>query len=604
MFDHQQYLETVSESPGIYQMLNESGEILYVGKAKNLKKRITSYFRRNLDNKTIALINKIADIKCILTKNETEALILENTLIKEHRPRYNILLKDDKSYPYIYLSEHNFPRFSFHRGAKKKKGRYFGPYPSAAAVRDTLGQLQKLFKIRQCEDSFFQNRSRPCLQYQIKRCVAPCVNLVNEKEYAEAVNHSVLFLEGKSNQLIDFLVEAMDQAAEALQYERAAELRDSINNLRRIQEKQYVGNLLGEADVIAVVSQSGVTCVQIFYFRNGNNLGNKVFFPSHTKNSGDVEVLEAFLGQYYLDKPVPKKILINHDVPSRVVLQNALQSIAKRDEVEIIYKKGQSQDTWMDMAETNALTSLQNHLNSKMLMDKKFEQLQSSLNLSESPQRLECYDVSHTQGSETVASCVVFDRNGPLKSDYRRFNIIGLTPGDDYAAMLQVLQRRFRHAKEKEAVLPDVLIIDGGKGQLSQGEKAMQELGIEAVTLLAVSKGPSRKAGLEKLYLSGNKLPIILASDSSALHLIQHIRDEAHRFAIAGHRARREKKTQISILDEIPGIGPRRRQVLLKQFGGLRGLQRATQEELGRISGISRELAERIYQYLHQEDLS
>jgi len=604
-FDSKAFLKTLTSRPGVYRMLDAEGTVIYVGKAKNLKRRVSSYFSRH-DNspKTRALVSQIRNIEITITHTENEALLLENNLIKEFKPRYNILLRDDKSYPYIYLSDDTFPRLGFHRGSRKSKGHYFGPYPSASSVRESLNLLQKLFPVRQCENSFFRNRSRPCLQYQIKRCSAPCVDYISEETYREDVRHAVMFLEGKNSDIIDELVQRMEQASGELEFELAARYRDQIANLRRVQEKQYVmGESSGNLDVIAAVQQNGVGCVQVFFIRNGQNLGNKTYFPRHTAQAEGTDILSAFLPQYYLagERPIPAEILINETLEDQPLLEKVLSEQAGR-KVTISSKLRGDRARWLQLATTNAEQALASHLANKQNIMARFEALQEALELDDMPQRLECFDISHTMGEATVASCVVFDTNGALKSDYRRFNIEGITPGDDYAAMQQALTRRFKRLKQGEGKFPDILLIDGGKGQLSQAEQVLEELQVIGVILIGVAKGPTRKPGLEQLILSGQDTPIILPADSPALHLIQQVRDEAHRFAITGHRQRRAKARRTSPLEGIAGLGPKRRQQLLRQFGGLQEVARAGVDDLAKVKGISRNLAQSIYDTLHTDE--
>lgn len=601
-FDAKAFLKTLTTRPGVYRMLNAQGEVIYVGKARNLVKRVGSYFTRSASPpKTRAMVSQIDNIEVTVTNTENEALILENNLIKELRPRYNVLLRDDKSYPYIFLSGDEFPRLSYHRGAKRAKGRYFGPYPSAGAVKNTLSLLQKLFRIRQCEDSFYNNRSRPCLQYQIKRCTAPCVNYVTQDAYADDVRHATMFLEGKDSQVIDELVKRMEQASEKLEFEMAAQIRDQIGSLRRVQERQYVSGGTGDLDVIVSAYKNGVGCVQVFFIRGGHQLGNKTFFPKHTQDVDAAEILSAFMPQYYLGKQVPAEVLVNHPLEDQDLLENVLAEQAGR-KVVINHNVRGDRARWVKMAVMNVEDALQRQLASKSGMRARYEALQEAFALDDLPQRLECFDISHTMGEATVASCVVFNEEGPLKSDYRRFNIEDITPGDDYAAMNQALSRRYTRLKKGEGKLPDILFIDGGKGQMSEAVKVLQELQITEVTLIGVAKGPERKAGEETLFLSGDDDPIILPPDSPALHLIQQIRDEAHRFAITGHRQRRAKARSQSPLEGIPGVGPKRRRDLLKQFGGWQEVARAGVDDLAKVSGISRDLAQKIYDALHVEN--
>lgn len=600
-FDHEAFLKQVSSQPGVYRMLSEANEIMYVGKARNLKSRLTSYFVKHHSSSRIAsMVSQIADIQIAITHTEAEALLLESNLIKEHRPKYNILLRDDKSYPHIYLStQREFPSLSFHRGGMSKKGRFFGPYASAGAVRSTLNQLQKVFRVRQCEESYFSNRTRPCLQYQIERCKAPCVGLVGPEEYASDVADTVAFLEGRSEDLIQQKVTAMEQASASLEFEQAAQFRDQIELLRRISEQQYVAGKKGNVDVIALEQQKSLACVQVFMIRQGNSLGNRSFFPKLPPGKFDTsEILEAFLGQYYAGHEVPAEVLLSHPLANAAVMEQML-GMRRNGKVKFSHSLRGERLRWMQMAQANARVSMESQLSSKATMHQRFEALQTSLDLGFLPARLECFDISHTQGEATVASCVVFNSDGPLSSDYRRFNIAGITPGDDYAAMEQALIRRYTRLKEGEAPMPDILFIDGGKGQLSQARKVLKELQVTGVVLVGVAKGEGRKPGLETLFVEDDKYGVRLGGHSPALHLVQHIRDEAHRFAITGHRQRRAKQRITSSLEGIEGLGPKRRQTLLKQFGGLRGIKKAGVEELAKIPGISKALAERIYASFH-----
>jgi len=629
IFDAKAYLQTLTSRPGVYRMLDASGAVLYVGKARNLKKRVASYFTRATQGaKTRAMVAQVRGLEVTVTHTENEALLLESNLIKELKPRYNILLRDDKSYPYIFLSEgDDFPRLSYHRGAKRARGRYFGPYPGAGAVRESLSLLQKLFRVRQCDDNFFRNRSRPCLQYQIQRCTAPCVGLIDKQQYAGDLRHTTMFLEGKSAKVIDELVAKMEQASAALAFEEAAQIRDLIGSLRRVQETQYVSGEGGNLDVIAVMLGGGLACVQVFFVRDGRNLGNKTFFPRHTAEAEPGEVLAAFIAQYYLaghaGRTVPAEILINTPLENDegALLQTVL-SEESHHRVRITHKLRGERARWVEMAVTNAENALSAQMATKSTVLRRFEALQDVLQLDSPPQRLECFDISHTMGEATVASCVVLDTTGPVKSDYRRFNIDNITPGDDYAAMRQALLRRYTRLKKGEGKLPDILLIDGGKGQVSEAESVMEELQISGVTLLGVAKGPARRPGEEQLILStalsldkapsdtlatDKKLlredaPRILPADSPALHLIQQIRDEAHRFAITGHRARRAKARNTSVLEGISGLGPKRRQTLLKQFGGLQEVARAGVEDLASVPGISKQLAQRVYDVFHVDE--
>jgi excinuclease ABC subunit C len=547
------------------------------------------------------MVSRIQSIEVTVTHTEAEALILENNLIKSLKPRYNVLLRDDKSYPYIYLSDGPFPRLAFHRGAKTSKGRYFGPYPSAGSTRDTLRLMQKLFPVRQCEDSFYQNRSRPCLQYQIKRCTAPCVDLIGESDYASDVQDAVLFLEGRADRVINGLVERMESAAANLEFELAARYRDQIATLRQIQERQYVSGERGDLDIIACASGGGIACVQLFFIRQGRNLGNKLFFPRIPAGEQDEKIMSAFLTQYYIGKQIPREIIVSGRLEEHALLQQVLGEQAGH-RVKIQHGVRSARAQWLKMAKQNARLALDSRLASRAGMQARVELLQQLLGLDEAPTRMECFDVSHTGGELALASCVVFDQQGPVKSDYRRFNIEGVQPGDDYGAMEQALIRRYKRIQSGEGRLPDILFIDGGRGQLNAAARVLEELAVSGVVLIGVAKGVDRKPGMEQLFLSGREAPIILPADSPALHLIQQIRDEAHRFAITGHRRRREQRRKTSVLETIPGIGPKRRQFLLKQFGGLQGIARAGVEDLSRVHGISGLLAEQIYEAFHGDE--
>ncbi|NMY40865.1 excinuclease ABC subunit UvrC [Pseudomonas sp. WS 5013] len=603
-FDSSAFLATCSGRPGVYRMFDEQNRLLYVGKASNLKKRLASYFRKTgLAPKTAALVARIAQVETTIVANETEALLLEQTLIKEWRPPYNILLRDDKSYPYVLLSDGDYPRLGIHRGAKSAKGRYFGPYPSAGAIRESLALLQKTFLVRQCEDSYFKNRTRPCLQYQIKRCKAPCVGLVEPAEYAEDVRHSVMFLEGRSNALADELSAAMEHAAMGLEFERAAELRDQISLLRRVQDQQSMEGGSGDVDVIAAVVNPGGACVHLISVRGGRVLGSKNFFPQVGIEEEGGAVLMAFLAQYYLsshERDMPSELIVNvmhEDLPT---LAAAVAELRGR-EIAISHRVRGTRARWQQLALTNAEQALGARLANRQHVAARFEALAEALDLDEPPQRLECYDISHSSGEATVASCVVFGPEGPLKSDYRRFNIEGITAGDDYAAMHQALTRRFSKLKDGDGKLPDILLVDGGKGQMAMAREVLQELAVPELILLGVAKGVTRKPGLETLYLNDAEHEFTLPADSPALHLIQQIRDEAHRFAITGHRARRGKARRTSSLEEVAGVGPKRRRELLKHFGGLQELNRASIDEIAKAPGISKKLAESIYAALHSE---
>ncbi|WP_075879649.1 excinuclease ABC subunit UvrC [Vreelandella massiliensis] len=601
-FNPKQFLTTVSASPGVYRMLDESGNTLYVGKAKRLNARLASYFRGNLNAKTQAMVSRIADIQLTVTRSETEALLLEQTLIKELRPPYNILLRDDKSYPFIFVSDrHPYPALEYKRVRQRRNdGRYLGPYPSSGAVRESLALMQKIFRIRNCEDSVFAHRSRPCLQYQIERCSAPCVAYISEPEYRRDVEHAVMCLEGKSEHVTQALTDAMEAASQALDFEEAARLRDQIQQLRQLQQRQFVDNERGEADIFALAQRPGGLSVSILSVRDGRMLGARHHTPKNDLDFAPSTLLTEVVSQYYLGQPheVPAEVITSIALDDSELLADALsQQAGKR--VRVTHQVRGHRAQWQQLAITNAEQQLASKLASHQQMSARFEALQQALGLAQMPERLECFDISHSHGEATVASCVVFDQNGPRKSDYRHFKIEGVAAGDDYAAMEQALTRRLKRVKSGETTPPDILIVDGGKGQLNMARDVLERLGLETITLLGVAKGTTRKAGLETLFLSTPEQPLALDSTSPALHLIQHIRDESHRFAIAGHRAQRDKARRTSTLQEIEGIGPKRRRELLRFFGGLQGVQKASRSELARVPGISEALANTIYQALH-----
>ncbi|WP_022965069.1 excinuclease ABC subunit UvrC [Denitrificimonas caeni] len=602
-FDASAFLRTCTQHPGVYRMFSADQQLLYIGKAKNLKNRLSSYFKTTVNApKTAALVAKIASIELTVTANETEALLLEQTLIKQWRPPYNILLRDDKSYPYVILSNNAFPRLGIHRGSKKASGKYFGPYPSSGAIRESLSLLQKAFKVRQCEDSFYNNRSRPCLQYQIKRCKAPCVGLVDADEYAEDVRLSVMFLEGRSNALTDELTRNMEQAAEQLEFEKAAAARDQIALLRRVQDQQSMESGHGNVDIIAATVTPGGASVHVISVRDGRVLGSNNFFPQVAIEEESADVLAAFTAQYYLgqkDRDFPSELIVSSDHPDWPAIAEAIAQQSGHI-LGIRHRVRGTRARWQQMAMTNAEQALQARLANRMQMSARFSALAKALDLSEPPAHLECFDISHSSGEATVASCVVFGPEGPRKSDYRLYNIEGVTAGDDYAAMRQVLYRRLSSALENNGKLPDVLLVDGGKGQLNMAREVFAELKITQVLLLGVAKGVTRKAGFETLYINDSATQLNLPDHSPALHLIQQIRDEAHRFAITGHRARRGKTRRTSVLEGITGVGPKRRRELLKYFGGLQELSRASAEEIAKTPGISKTLAESIYSALHK----
>jgi excinuclease ABC subunit C len=602
-FDAAAFLKTLTTKPGVYRMLDDCGEVLYVGKAKNLKNRVSSYFQKTAkDSKTMALVARIEDVSVTVTSSETEALLLEQSQIKAWRPPYNIIFKDDKSYPYIFLStEDQYPRLAFHRGAQKKKGRYFGPFPSAYSVRDSLNVLEKAFLVRQCEDSYFKNRSRPCLQYQIKRCSGPCCELISEEAYRGDVNSAIKFLEGKNAEVMADYRARMDAASEQLEFERAAAYRDQIQHLRRIQEQQYVVSSGGDIDVVYAEQSPSGLCVLVMFIRKGRMLGNKTFYPNNRLDQGLGEVLTAFLAQFYLDDgktlDLPDEIVVNALLSDKSLLVDTLSEL-KGKKIAVKDRVRGTRARWLEIASNTAQQALGSHVAKKDNLATRFKSLQEALSLETPPGRLECFDISHTQGEATVASCVVFNESGPLKSDYRLFNIEGITPGDDYAAMDQALRRRYARIQSGEGRLPDVLFIDGGKGQLTQAQRVLEELSVTGVRVIGIAKGPTRKAGLESLIeLDGSELD--MRPDDPGLHLIQHIRDESHRFAITGHRARRGKKRTESQLDGIAGIGPTRRRNLLRHFGGVKQVLSASQEELSKVEGVSQKLAAEIYATLH-----
>ncbi len=597
-FDAKAFLATLPQRSGVYRMLDQSQTVIYVGKAKNLKKRVSSYFTKAAQQvpKTRSLVAQIAAIEITVTHTENEALILESTLIKQYQPRYNVLLRDDKSYPYIYLSNDKFPRLSLHRGSKRVKGRYFGPYPHARAVHESLHLLQKLFPIRQCEDSFYRNRSRPCLQYQIERCSAPCVGLIDEDSYQAQVKHAVMFLQGRSQSIIENLVAQMNTAAAALEYEKAAKIRDQISALHSVQEQQYVSTQGGDTDIVACVSEAQHACVQLLTVRSGRHLGSRAYFPKHTRDQTPAEVLSAFLTQYYLaeQREVPSEIVCQYDSDDLPLLAETLSQQLGR-QIHIHAHVRGTRSRWVSMAEENARTSLAQRRPSQHR--ERLAALSIALQLDSLPERMECFDISHLQGEATVASCVVFNQDGPSTNHYRRFNIEGITAGDDYAAMEQAVRRRYQRLQKEAAALPDLLVIDGGRSQVQVAQQVLHALNINSIRLLGVAKGTGRKAGLESLILPEDEKPLILPADSPALHLLQHIRDEAHRFALSSHRQRRTAIRRQSSLEQIEGIGSKRRQQLLRHFGGLQGVARAGVDDLAKVPGISRQLAQKIYDF-------
>ncbi len=597
-FDGKAFARSLTAAPGVYRMYGADDSVLYVGKAASLNKRVASYFTRSLREPRLrTMIDQIERMEVTVTRTEGEALLLENQLIKSLRPRYNVLLRDDKSYPYIYLSTADaVPRLAFFRGARSQPGRYFGPYPSASTVRDTLDVIHKLFKLRSCEDSVFRNRSRPCLQYQIQRCSAPCVKLIDDDAYRDSVRRTELFLDGKGDALVDELGASMEKAAATLDFEEAARLRDLIANLRKVQARQYVDGDRADLDVLACVMDEGQACVMLLCFRDGMNLGTRGFFPRTNGAVDASEVLAAFVTQYYLDQRPPREIVLSHDIADRTLIEDVFtQQAGQRVALKPSVRGDRAR--YLALARHNAELALATELSSSATQRARMAALQELLTMPAPPARIECFDISHTMGEATVASCVVFDAEGAVRQQYRRFNILGVTAGDDFAAMRQVLERRFKRA-QAEGVLPDLVLIDGGRGQLAQALDVLAELQITGLRVVGVAKGPERRAGHEALVLpDGTELRP--GPESPALQLIQQIRDEAHRFAITGHRGKRAKARQRSKLEDIPGIGARRRAMLLKHFGGLAGLRKAGVEEIARVEGINAALAQRIYTALH-----
>ena len=582
MFEPKPFVAGLPNLPGVYRMLGGAGDVLYVGKAGDLKKRVSSYFQKQgLSPRIQMMVSQVASIEVTATRSEGEALLLENNLIKSLAPRYNILFRDDKSYPYLMISGHEFPRLGFHRGAKDKRNRHFGPFPHSHAVRESIQLLQRVFRLRTCEDSVYQNRSRPCLLHQIRRCSAPCTGLISAQAYAQDVHGAEMFLEGREDDVTRLLTEKMDAASAALHYEEAALFRDQIRALSRVQARQYVESERGvDADVVACVLENGMACVNLVMIRSGRHVGDRSFFPQNAGQAMPGEIVEAFLNQHYIDQPKPKLVIVGPEV---------------RGERKI----------WLQMAEKNARLALFQRAREKSTQEGRIVALREALGLPDSAQRIECFDISHTMGEAAVASCVVYDRHAMQKSEYRRFNMRDLTPGDDYAAMRQALTRRYERVSAEDGKIPDLILIDGGRGQLNAARAALADLGLNDLTLVGVAKGPERKAGLEELVLEAGGTEnhagqsLTLPPNNPGLHLVQSIRDEAHRFAIVGHRAKRGKTRTTSTLTEIPGIGTRRRQKLLAHFGGLQGVQAAAVDELATVAGVSRALAEKIYKHLH-----
>jgi excinuclease ABC subunit C len=583
-FDAKCFIAGLPGLPGVYRMLGQGGEALYVGKARDLKKRVASYFLKNAGSPRIRMmLSQLARIEVTATRSEDEALLLENNLIKSLAPRYNIVFRDDKSYPYLMISGHRFPRLGFHRGARAAGNRHFGPFPHAAAVRESIQLLQRVFRLRTCEDSVFENRSRPCLLHQIRRCTAPCTGLTGQSEYAQDVEHASLFLRGREDDVVRRLTDRMQAAAEARHYEQAAAFRDQVRALSRVQARQYVESNRGvEADVVACTAHAGAACVNLVMIRGGRHVGDRSFFPANADAAAPAEVLQAFLEQHYVDQPKPPLVLASHAV-----------------EFDAVVPLQGERRFWMDMALKNAELALQQRAREKTAQEERFAALREALGLPESAQRIECFDVSHTMGEATVASCVVYDRHAMQRSDYRRFNVRPKAAGDDYAAMREALTRRYERVNAEGGKVPDLVLIDGGKGQVGVARAVLVELGMNDVSVVGVAKGPERKPGLEELVIAAEGITASLPPTHPGLHLVQQIRDEAHRFAVLGHRARRAKSRTDSALTHIPGIGARRRQRLLTHFGGLREVQAAAVDEIAQVEGISLPLAERIYRALH-----
>ncbi len=604
-FASKSFIDSLTQRSGTYQMMDSDGAVLYVGKAKNLKKRVSSYFRKTgVSAKTSALVKRISDIDITVTETETEALILEQNLIKKHRPAFNILMRDDKSYPYILLTDKDqWPRLSFHRGPKKQQGTYFGPYPSVNSVRESMSLLQRVFKVRQCEDSFFKNRSRPCLQYQINRCSGPCVDLATQEDYQTSVELTRKYLEGKSDEITKQLEQQMDRASDEMQYERAAEMRDQIKALRQVQAQQVIERGRGIIDVIAASLERGQACIHILYIRQGRILGSRSFYPKIQLSETVEDLLSEFLPQIYLNghgrSDIPKEIITSNSFEGVDALTKALEHLINRS-VKIKHSVRGARAKWMELAARTANLNLQARLLSTQTVNQRFESLKDTLGFESTPERIECFDVSHSSGESTVASCVVFDSNGPVKNDYRKFNIRGIKSNDDYAAMKQALERRYKRLVNGEGQMPDILLIDGGKGQLSVAKTALAELGVVGVTIIGIAKGTTRKAGFETLIFAETNR-VITDPDRAALHLIQQIRDEAHRFAITGHKQQRDKKRRISALEGIPGVGPKRRRDLLKHFGGIVEVKKASVADLMKVSNINKQVAESIYAELCEE---
>lgn len=599
-FEISSFLRELTPRPGVYRMLDAEGRLIYVGKARNLKRRVASYFTRAAtDAKTLSMVAQVKGVEVTVTRTEDEALLLEANLIKVHQPRYNVVFRDDKSYPYLFLSgNHPYPRLAFHRGARREAGRYFGPYPNAGAVRQMQDTLHKLFQIRQCEDSFFAGRSRPCLQYQIRRCTGPCTGLISADAYQRDVDNVVRLMDGKADQVMSDLVARMEQASAVLEFEQAARYREQIATIRRLQEQPLQAGRTRDCDVLVADVRDQQGCVVILSIRNRMNFGHRSFFPRVPAGADAAELLAAFISQHYLERPVPREILLSMGVPEQDLLAGALTARSGHKVALVSAPRGPRQRL-LEIAQATLQQALSTRLATQSTTDQRLTALQAALTLPARPHRVECFDISHTGGEKAVASCVVFVDGVPEKSGYRVFNIEDVTPGDDYAALRQAISRRFARLKKGEGTMPDVLFIDGGAGQLAQGIAALDALGVEGVRIVAVAKGPERRPGLEQLLLPGTGAPLILPADSPALHLIQKIRDEAHRFAVSGHRRQRDKARTRSQLEDLRGLGPIRRQRLLQAFGGTQQIARASVTELARVEGVSPALARKIYDHFH-----
>ena len=600
MPDPAEVIAKLPHLPGVYRMLNAGGDVLYVGKALDLRKRVSSYFQKTGAHspRIQLMLSQVAAVETTVTRSEAEALLLENNLIKSLNPRYNILFRDDKSYPYLVLTGHAYPRLGFHRGGLDRRNRYFGPFPNAGAVRESMQLMQKVFRLRTCEDTVFTNRSRPCLLHQIKRCTAPCVGLIDEASYAEDVRSAALFLSGKEDEVIERLVARMDAAASRTAYEEAASYRDQIAALRKVQEKQFVSDGDShDADVIACARASGITCVNLVMIRGGRHLGDKNFYPRNAEDASTEQVLEAFVAQHYLQQSPPAQVIIGAKLETGPLEALLGEQAGRR--VRINVNPAGTRRTWLDMASKNAQLGAEQTASLQATQEARLTALQQAIGNGATFHRIECFDISHTMGEAPVGSCVVYDRSAMQNSEYRRYNIQNVAPGDDYGAMREVLYRRYRKIVAGEGRMPDLVMIDGGKGQLGVALEVFSELGLADVALVAVSKGEERKPGLEQLHFPDRETPLQLSPDDPALHLVQQIRDEAHRFAISGHRARRAKTRSTSPLESISGIGAKRRQRLLSRFGGLRGLVAASVDDLAQVEGISRTLAEKIYREFH-----